>query len=102
VAERRHLDGGDRVVEWPERAQRREQVAGVYRVAEVVGLDDRERLAAEDIEVQTPLPRGRDNLAEVPLRSAVAAAGTDEAFKLKKGPSSALTSSSTPSSTPNR
>ena len=47
MAERRHLDGGDRVVDRPERAQRGEQVVGVYRVAEVVGLDDRERLATD-------------------------------------------------------
>jgi hypothetical protein len=35
------------VVHWPERAQRREQVVGVCRIAEVVGLDDRERLATD-------------------------------------------------------
>jgi hypothetical protein len=66
VAERRHLDGGDRVVQRPERAQRREQLVGVDRVAEVVGLDDRERLATDRFgdlrdrrEVQEPTDGGQ-------------------------------------------
>jgi hypothetical protein len=47
VAERRHRDGLDRVVEGSERAQWGEQLVGLGRVTDVVGLDDHERLAAQ-------------------------------------------------------
>ena len=47
VAERRHLDGGDCVVESAERPQRGEQLVRLCRVADVVGIDDRKRLAAD-------------------------------------------------------
>ena len=46
----------------PERVQRREQLVGFYRVAEVVGLDDRERLTTDGFGD----PRDRRQIQEPP------------------------------------